>query len=440
VTSASKLRHRARIYAAILVLVSGRAALAEEAAVPARAAPSDDTPADGPGADVQERDQPPGPEPAASPAEEPPSGAEPPPAPPPAPTTPPQPAPVPPPAVPVPDLKKPPRPDDVFSGRPVPDDEGRENSWFDEGRSWVGRLLFAPVVRLDRFFSDQSELDPERAESFARLRGGLRLRQDGPPATSLDLLAQLRLPGVDQWLNRFRLVFTGTRERDGGTEGFNSDSGTTAPFSFRAVDPANLELRFGAVNGIRSQMDLGAGILFRVPPGAFARVRYRLAAPIDDLLLGRFSSQVFWRTDLLLGTRLSAGLDWPVAPSSLFRLDGTSQVAQRKTRGVEYGAELVFSHAFTDTFAVALGTDAQGASRDPVTFQKYRIFTRLRHDLLRRWLFVEAEPELGWPWTAERGRYRAYAVIFRLEVQFEGEEAVAAAAASREDSAPAPDP
>lgn len=328
--------------------------------------------------------------------------------------------------MPVPEVERPPRPDEVFSGHPVPPSEkqeAQEHAWFDAGHAFVGRVFFGPVVKLDRFFSDETDLDPERAQSFARLRGGIKIRQDGKPIWSTDLLAQLYLPGVEKWLDRFRLVLSGVSDTTEDT--LTTDTAATAPLARRRIDPANLELRFGAYRGIRSSIDLGAGILFRLPPGAFTRARYRLAIPIDDLMVARLSYQVFWRTDMHLGTRLTSALEWPVTPSSMVRLGGTSQVAQRKTNGIEYGTELVFSHAFTPTAAVALGADAVGASRIPVAFDRYRVFTRFRHDVLRRWLFVEAEPEVAWPWTEERGRYRAYGVTFRLEVQFEGGRAVA---------------
>lgn len=337
---------------------------------------------------------------------------------------------MPPPAVPVPPATPPPNPDQVFSGRPVPEtlEQHAEHAWFDTGRSFIGRMFFAPVVRLDRFFSDESELDPERAQSFARLRGQYKLRQDGKPVPAGDVLVDLHLPGLEHWLDRFRLVLSGTSD-SATADRFTSDTaGTTAPLSFRRTEPLNLELRFGAYRGIRSTLDLGAGALFRYPPGAFARVRFRAAAPIDDLLVARFSSQVFWRTDYLFGSRLTSALEWPVTPSSMVRLAGTSQVAQRRTRGIEYGAELVYSHAFTRTAAVALGTDAVGATRSRVAIDKYRLYTRLRHDVLRRWLFLELEPEVGWPWDPRRGRHQALAIALRLEVQFEGDGAVAATA------------
>jgi hypothetical protein len=323
--------------------------------------------------------------------------------------------------VPVPDLP-PPRPEDVFSGRPPKDDddlEDRELSWFDSGHEAVGRAFFGPAIRIDRFFSDETDLDPERAESFARLRTGVRLREDGEPRYTVDVLADIRLPGVNRWLDRTRLVLTGASDPDTTTV-----DGTPPATATQERSTPNLELRFGAYRGIRSSVDLGAGVLFRLPVGAFARVRYRMAVPIEDRLVGRFSSQVFWRTDLHLGTRLTAALEWPATSSSLVRLGTTAQVAQRKTRGVEYGADLGYSYAFTRRSAIALGTEASGASEFPIAVKKYRLFTRFRQDVLRHWIFVDVEPEIGWPWTRARGRYRAYAVTFRLEVQFEGDRAV----------------
>jgi hypothetical protein len=321
-----------------------------------------------------------------------------------------------------------PRPDDVFSGKPAPDAGSGEHSWFDEGHAAVGRIFFAPVVRLDRFFSDETDLDPERARSFARLRSAVRLREDGKPQTSIDLVADIKFPGVNRWLDRARLVISGEGDTN---EDPTVPSGSTSPFTSRPRGLTRLELRFGAWDAVRAHVDVGAGLLFRLPVGAFARVRYRQAVPIADLLVARFSTQGFWRTDTLFGSRVSAELDWPIGKSSVARLGGASQVAQRKTRGIEYGSALTFSHAFSPTVAVALGVDAQGSVRDPVTFQKYRAFTRLRHDVLRRWIFVEAEPEIGWPWTPERGRYRALAVTLRLELQFEGAGAAEAAAERR---------
>ena len=406
------LRRSLAVLAALAVLAGPRFALAQEAAPrPAPDAPAAEPPP------ASEPQPPPAPEQAPS---SPPEATP--------PESPPPPdellvPPVPPPAVPVPD-PAPPRPEDVFSGRPPKgeDDDGpadEERSWFDSGHEAVGRVFFAPAIRIDRFFSDETDLDPERAESFARLRTGVLLREDGKPRYTVDVLADIKLPGVNRWLDRTRLVLTGASD----PETYPVDGTATSTAAQERGTP-NLELRFGAYRGIRASVDLGAGVLVRLPVGAFARARYRMAVPIEDRLLGRFSTQAFWRTDLHLGTRVTAGLEWPATSSSLVSLGATAQVAQRKTRGVEYGADLGYSYAFTRRSAIALGADARGASELPVAVGKYRLYTRFRQDVMRHWLFVDVEPEIGWPWTPDRGRYRAYAVTFRLEVQFEGDRAV----------------
>jgi hypothetical protein len=327
----------------------------------------------------------------------------------------------------------PPSPDKVFSGRPASTTgaEPEEHAWFDTGRSYVGRLFFSPVVRLDRIFSDLSELDPDRARSFARLRTGLRFREDGKPASSIDLVADLHFPGVNTHLDRFRLVVAGAA--DSVVNGVYSSYGASAPFSFRNANrEGNAELRFGAYQGIRSSVDLGAGVLFRLPVGAFARLRYRLAVPIHDRLVGRVSTSGFWRTDTLFGTRVDGAVEWPSDPSTMLRLGASSMVAQRKTNGIDYGAELVLSHAFTPTAALAFGFDGVGSTGAAVGFDRYRAFVRLRRDLLRRWIFFEVEPEVAWPWTPEHGRTQAHAVTFRLEFQLEAAGAAGAAAHERE--------
>jgi hypothetical protein len=324
------------------------------------------------------------------------------------------------PSSPTPDKNPSPNPDRVFSGEPVPEVE--EHSWFDSGRSYVGRLFFSPVVKLDRFFSDLTELDPERSRSFARLRSAVRFREDGKPEYAFDVVAEAHVPGMNSFLDRFRLILAGAA--DSVVDGIYSTYGSTAPFSFRDTNRSgNAELRYGAYQGLRSSVDLGAGVLVQLPPGVFTRIRYRLAVPVYDRIVSRLSTSGFWRTDTHFGARIDDALEYPSDPSTMVRLAGSSQVAQLRSKGVEYGAELVISHAYTPTSALALGMDGTGASRLKA-FDRYRVFTRFRHDVLRRWIFVEVEPEVGWPWTPERGRYQALAVTFRLELQVDGAGAV----------------
>ena len=50
----------------------------------------------------------------------------------------------------------------------------------------------------------------------------------------------------------------------------------------------------------------------------------------------------------------------------------------------------------------------------------YRLFTRVRRDVWRRWLFLELEPEVSWPTAPPLGRHKEHAVTLRVEVAFDG--------------------
>jgi hypothetical protein len=57
-----------------------------------------------------------------------------------------------------------------------------------------------------------------------------------------------------------------------------------------------------------------------------------------------------------------------------------------------------------------------------VELERVRLFTRLRGDFYRRWLFFEVVPEYARPYTPERGRHPGWALTTRLEIQFHGRE------------------
>jgi hypothetical protein len=294
--------------------------------------------------------------------------------------------------------------------------EPARDTWIDTGHAFLERRLFAPVVRFDRFFSDERELEAERSRSFLRLRNEVRIDADSP-TFNVNLRANLRLPGLNRWLERARLVVTG--ETDDTVGRLFPDPQDTAPDS--TVGTANAELRYGVWQGLLSHVDLGAGVLFRLPPGLFAQTRFRLAVPLDYGFLTRFSDRLFWRTDKGFGTGVALELERPIGPASLARIGGSSELSQ-ESRGVEWRAELAGLRTVGTRIAVLAAAAMEGASDAPVRVDRYRLYTRARRDVWRRWLFFELEPEVAWPWDVARGRYREYAVTLRMEIQFQGNE------------------
>lgn len=289
-----------------------------------------------------------------------------------------------------------------------------DENWLDEGHAFLAERLFAPVLVFDRFFSDESVLDAERSRSFLRWRNELRVERGTTPIYTTNLRADLRFPALNRALERVRLVLEGqTRDTIAALfpgEGEEVDE---------ALGTGGAELRIRLWEGLLTHGDLGAGVLLQMPPGAFTRARLRWAIPAGELFLTRLVTSGFWRTDTHFGTSIDVSFERGIKRTALLRLAGQTQLTQ-ESRGVEWSTELAALRAFTRTVAGSVGVGMLGATRSHPAVDRYRVATRLRTDVYRRWLFVEVEPEVYWPWSPAGGRDTAYAVTFRVEVQFRG--------------------
>jgi hypothetical protein len=108
--------------------------------------------------------------------------------------------------------------------------------------------------------------------------------------------------------------------------------------------------------------------------------------------------------------------------STLARLSGSSTLTE-KSRGIEWGGDLSLAATLKAHIGAQLGFGISGAERAPVDVDAYRFYLRLRRDLYRKWIFLELAPEYAWPWDPVHGRRGVWAVLLRLEVQFQGNEA-----------------
>jgi hypothetical protein len=306
-------------------------------------------------------------------------------------------------------------PADAREGRP-------RRGWLDSSHDYLEEKLLAPVMRLDRFFSDETDLEAERARSFLRWRSELRFEEaQGTPRFRTGVRANLRFPALTRALRRLRLVIEGeTQEAFSALfpgDGTAGSAGSDAP-----IGRADAELRFGLWDGLVSHADLGAGVLFELPPGAFGRLRLRWVIPIDGLFLTRFAVVGFYRTDERFGTSTDLHLERPVLRATVVRLSSEARLTQ-VSPGIEWRSELAAFVGLGRRAAGAFGVGVNGATRrEPVELERFRVFTRLRRDFYRRWLFFELEPEYAWPYTPDRGRHPVWAVTTRLEVQFHGRE------------------
>jgi hypothetical protein len=321
------------------------------------------------------------------------------------------PAPAPPPEPPPSSQSQPSSPPPSTEPEPPPEAlPGDEDTFLDVGHALVQEKLFAPVLYFDRFFSDERDLEVQRERSFARWRNELRLDPVAPggvkPHFAMTLHADLRMPGLNRFLRRLRLVI----------EGEGNDiiaSGLPDP---EAQGTGNAELRYDLWSRLLAHSDLGAGVLFRLPPGVYTRVRLRAATPLGGKVLGRAATSVFWRTDWHLGTSAMAYLERPVGDALLLRGGVTGLLTQR-SRGLEWLSELAALAKLGSRSAVYAVGGLRGYSSESATVDRYFAATRFRRDFWRRWLFFELEPQVYWPWRPVGERLTTYAVIFRLEVQ-----------------------
>jgi hypothetical protein len=308
-----------------------------------------------------------------------------------------------------------------------------EDSWIDITHEFVETRLFAPVLGFDRFFADERELEEERARSFLRWRSELRVDVEQRPAFATGLRANLRLPGLNKVMRRVRVVIAG------GTRDTLAAALPEDP-SPEGRTPGDAELRFALLDVLGAHADLGAGLLFQLPVGYFARAGLRFRLVAGDLFVARLSISGFWRTDTRLGSRADARLERPVASSVLLRL-GNEVLLTQVSRGVEWTPSVTALVGLGRRTAASLGVGALWTSEGQPRLDRYRLGLRLRRAAFRSWLFLELEPEVYWPWSPERGRHRAWATTARVEIQFHGNERPSTPGDPRPaDEAPVDDP
>ncbi len=315
------------------------------------------------------------------------------------------------------------------------------DTWIDASHAFIEQRVFAPILRLDRFFSDERDTEPEREKSFLRWRSEMRLAEDSRrPSFTTGVHATLRLPGLDERLRRIRLVLAG-ETRDAIDALFPRELApgqTEPPVDQDTIGAGDAGIRYFLFDTLAYHADLGGGFLLKLPPGVYGRLRFRWAFPVGKLLLSRLALIGYWRSDVKFGTTATAELNRSVSRWLLLRVSGNGNLSQHSS-GVEWWSEVAGVVPLPPRSAAQIGvawngaTEASTAGQDRATgaWREFRVptlartraYARLRTDVYRRWLFVEIEPEVAWPWTPERGRYSAWGISLRAEVQFQGKEA-----------------
>ncbi len=329
------------------------------------------------------------------------------------------------------------------AGAPPPAEGG---TWLDVGHGFIEHRLFAPALRVDRFFSDERDLEAERARSFIQWRQELRFTQFAQsPKYTTTVTANLKFPGLNKQLRRLQVEVTG-QTKDAFAAIFSPDraltgDGTTEGNFGTADAGVGFRLFETLASTVATHGDLGAGVILQLPPGVYGRARLRFVESLGARVLARQAVTGFWRTDTLFGSTGSAELERPLAVplaySSLVRLSGSTTITE-KSRGYEWSGDLSLIATVRLQIGAQLGFGISGATKAPVDVDAYRVYLRLRRDVYRKWIFTELAPEYDWPWVPVIGRRGIWSVALRLEVQFQGNEAPRAPEPNAADQRPEP--
>lgn len=307
--------------------------------------------------------------------------------------------------------------------RPPPEHSlppAEDSTWLDESHAFIEHGLADLAERVDHFFGDDHRLDEDRPGSALRWRNEFRTAEDKRFAYRTSVRASVELPATVRWLGTARLVVSGESQRD-PSRTIAEDRANPGFSPVVTAEQASLELRQALWRTPATLVDVGAGLRLRIPPEPYLRARLRHRQALGLGVSVRLSPSVFWESLDGFGVASGADFERPLGAHTLLRLGNQAQLTE-VSKGVEWGSELSLAHEFASLrTATAVGAGASGDTRPAAEVLLYRLFTRVRRDVWRRWFFLELEPEIGWPLDPVRGgHHRVLAVTLRMDIQFEG--------------------
>ena len=314
---------------------------------------------------------------------------------------------------------------DTPAGAPLPaTDNGAaavapaaDNTWVDRLHSLVERDLFESVVWFDRFFGDEWVELTERPESFLRWRNDFRWDEEERFTVRSTVRASLRLPHLKK---RWRIVISG--ETRGDLNAVNpEDPGNPGLDTESRVRTGSTEIFYDILRTQRSTLDAGVGVRMRIPPDAFVRTRFQHARPLTLAVLGRFTAIAFWSARDGFGESNQVDFERPLAPPTLLRWSNSLTIAE-ESNGWNWGTQLSLLHKLSPISAMTFAGGVSGATRPAWIAQNYRILARYRRSVLRKWLYLEGEPDINWPRKEDGTRKPVWGATLRVEILFTGTE------------------
>ncbi|MFL5270541.1 MAG: hypothetical protein ACJ79E_00515 [Anaeromyxobacteraceae bacterium] len=281
--------------------------------------------------------------------------------------------------------------------------------------------LVGAISWFDHFFADGEYHEFEHNASSLLMRQELRM-ESGPRAVPrVYARLDLHLPQLGERFQHLHVVvYAQSFARDVADAVLSVRDRLAGPPRNDVAEGAGgaAELRLDLLHAFFAHADVGGGLRLELPPGAYVRARLRSTLRVAPRTAARFTELAFLDTIQRLGASAHGQLEHQLDAATLLRADAVASVAQT-SRGWEWGGELSGLRALTSTTALGLSAGFSGHGQGGPVVDTWRLATRLRAEAFRRWVYVEAEPELAWPLDLlTRSRRRVLAVTVRLDVQF----------------------
>jgi hypothetical protein len=297
----------------------------------------------------------------------------------------------------------------------VPVAPAADNGWVDRTHSRVERNLFDTAVWFDRFFGDERMVVAERPASFLRWTGELQWDEEEHSSLRSTVRASLRLPRMK---DRWHLMISSESRGDPNAI-IPEDPGNPALNIGSHGRTSSTELVYDVFRTSNSILDVGAGVRVKIPPDAFARTRYQYARPVGFDTLGRFTATAYWDALDGLGESNQVDLERWLAPPTLLRWSNSFEIKEN-VDGWTWGTELSLLHKLSPKSAISFATGVSGSTRPAWIAQNYRILSRYRRNVWRKWLFLEGEPYIHWPRKEDGSRNPVWGATLRVEILFAG--------------------
>jgi len=299
---------------------------------------------------------------------------------------------------------------------PCMGEKGFEQTWFDRTHSYLTAILCQPSVWFDDFFGQQ-RAGEDWPGSLIRWRGSIRFDEKEGTAFRSAFDASFRLPKMDR---KFKLVVQ-SESRDDPTNTHPDND----PYDLeQPLGPAGTEdrqttagLRYYIKDTRKFRLSAGGGLKMGNPVQPYVRLRLRYTEPLGTSTLLRLTPAVIWLKEEGINRSFRIDLEQRMSEDILVRAS-QSLVRKELTPGILWGSVLTLYDRLTKVTVVALEAGATGTTDSGFRVERYRLATRLRSNFLRKWLFLEVEPEYYWP-RDELGDYHLFrAISFNLEMQF----------------------